>query len=81
MKLITIEVSDCSLAVTTVDRVDGGWDCSIVLSQRSGAAGEITHKRKQSFVGLYDPEDVLEMAVDFTSSYIENCFPELVEAA
>lgn len=76
MKLITFEVSDHSLAVTTVNRISGEWICSVLLSQQSAGWNEVTHTTRRLLGGVDDPEAALEMAKDFTHSYIESHFPE-----
>lgn len=81
MKLITFEVSDRSLAVTTVNRVGGEWICSVLLSQQSPGWGEVTHETKCMLGGDDDPEAAFEMAKDYTHSYIESRFPEVATEA
>lgn len=75
MKFVTFEVSDRSIAETTVSRIDGRWDCSILLSQQGSTFGEVIHKHARSFSGFYRCDDALEMALDFTSSCIETASP------
>lgn len=76
MKFITFELSNHTLTATTISQIDGLWDCSILLSQQCSTYGQVIYKHTRSFSCFYSCDDVLEMAVDFTSCCIENCLPE-----
>jgi hypothetical protein len=76
MKFITFELSNRTLTATTISQIDGLWDCSILLSQQCSTYGQVIYKHARSFSGFYSCDDVLKMAVDFTSCCIENCNPE-----
>lgn len=81
MKILTFEVSNCSLVVTSIVESSGGWECSSILSQQTPGCSEVVHKSTKSFSGLYDPEDALEIGSEFANSFIEDCFPELADVA
>jgi len=81
MKILTFEVSNCSLVVTTVVQVGGQWNCSLALSQQDPGCNEVIHRSARSFSGVYDPQAALEIGSDFTNSFIEDCFPDLIDIA
>jgi len=82
MKIITFEVSNRSLALTTIKDMGGRWDCSIILSYMHPESGtEIQGEERKCFGGSDDPEAALQQAAELTSACIDNFFPELVEAA
>ena len=79
MKILTFEITSRSLVVTNISEVNGGWECSSVLSQQAPGFDEVVRKGAKSFSGLYDPDDALEIGFDFANSFIEDCFPELAD--
>ena len=81
MKILTFEVSNCSLVVTNIVESSRGWECSSILSQQTPGSSEVVHKSTRSFTGLYDPEDALEIGSEFANSFIEDCFPEFADVA
>lgn len=81
MKILTFEVSNCSLVLTNIVESSGGWECSSILSQQTPGSSEVVHKSTKSFSGLYDPEHALEIGSEFANAFIEDCFPELADVA
>jgi len=81
MKILTFEVTSRSLVVTNISEVNGGWECSSVLSQQAPGFDEVVRRSSKSFSGLYDPDDALEVGSEFANSLIEVCFPELADFA
>ena len=81
MKILTFEVSNRSLVVTSIVESGGGWECSSILSQQTPGSSEVVHKSTKSFTGFYEPEDALEIGAEFANSFIEDCFPELADVA
>lgn len=76
MKLITYEMSDCSIAITTLSRLDGQWECSLIHSIETEGIDKSIQRRK-SFGGLYNACAALELTIDFTNSYIETFYEDL----
>ena len=82
MKLITYEVSDRSLAVTTLKESGAMWDCSIILSRVDPISGNETYGLERTcFNSTSDADDLLEQASELTNAFIDNFFPEFAEAA
>ena len=77
MKLLTYEVSDCSLALTTLNNDHGYWNCTLVLSHEYPDKTDQISVSQRQFLCDDDSEDaVLELALQYTTSYIDTFFPE-----
>ena len=72
MKLITFEISDHSLAITTVKKTGEQWDCVLSASGHAGDGAMSAIVQKQiKFDGAYCADMVLEKAVDFSGAFLQ----------
>lgn len=72
MKLITFEISDRSLAITTVKKAGDQWECVLSASSHAGdgAMPAIVHQQIV-FDGAYCADLMLEKAVDFSGAFLQ----------
>ena len=72
MKLITFEISDRSLAITTVKKAGEQWECVISASGQA-ADGRMSGIVNQQIVfdGTYCADLMLEKAVDFSGAFLQ----------
>jgi len=72
MKLITFEISDRSLAITTVKKAGEQWDCVISASSHAGDGATSAIVQQQiKFDGAYCADMMLEKAVDFSGAFLQ----------
>lgn len=72
MKLITFEISDHSLAITTVKKAGEQWECVLSASGHAGDSAMSTIVQKQVlFDGAYCADLMLEKAVDFSGAFLQ----------
>lgn len=72
MKLITFEISDRSLAITTVKKAGEQWEGIISASAQvaDGPMSAIVHQQIM-FDGAYCADLMLEKAVDFSGAFLQ----------
>ncbi|MEM8511186.1 hypothetical protein RCH14_000477 [Massilia sp. MP_M2] len=72
MKLITFEISDRSLAITTVKKAGEQWECVLSASGHAdeGAMSAIV-QRQIMFDGAHCADMVLEKAIDFSGAFLQ----------
>ena len=72
MKLITFEISDRSLAITTVKKAGEQWECVLSASGHAGDGVLSAIVQKQvKFDGAYCADLMLEKAVDFRGAFLQ----------
>lgn len=72
MKLITFEISDRSLAITTVKKAGEQWECVLSASSHASDGAMSTIVQKQVlFDGAYCADLMLEKAVDFSGAFLQ----------
>lgn len=72
MKLITFEISDRSLAITTVKKAGEQWECVLSASGHAGDSAMSNIVQKQVlFDGAYCADLMLEKAVDFSGAFLQ----------
>jgi hypothetical protein len=72
MKLITFEISDRSLAITTVKKAGEQWECVLSASGHTndGALPAIVQQQVM-FDGACCADMMLEKAVDFSGAFLQ----------
>lgn len=72
MKLITFEISDRSLAITTVQKAGEQWECVLTASGHAGDGAMSAIVQQQiKFDGAYCADMVLEKAVDLSGAFLQ----------
>jgi hypothetical protein len=72
MKIITFEISDRSLAITTVKKAGEQWECVLSASGHAGDGALSAIVQKQvKFDGAYCADVMLEKAVDFSGAFLQ----------